>query len=69
MATTAARKRETIKAEIERRGLTCVQQGKAWHVYGLDVDILTVDLAHIDSNSLAPYRPRKGYAQSRDEAM
>lgn len=65
----ADRKREEVRREIERLGLRCIQQGKAWHVYGLDVDILTSDLAHIEPNSLAPYRPRKGYALSRDDAL
>ena len=60
----ADRKREAVRKEIERRGLSCIQQGKAWHVYGLDVDIVTADLAYIEPAGLAPYRPRK---PSREE--
>ena len=57
--TLADRKREAVRQEIKRRGLRCVQQGKAWRVYGLDVDIITVDLASIEPSSLAPYVPSK----------
>lgn len=46
--------RDLVEAEIERRGLSCIQQGKAWHVFGMGVDIVTVDLQNIDVRQLQP---------------
>ena len=54
-------KRRAVMAEIQRRGLNVIQQGKAWRVYGINVDILTCDLAQIDLDSLKPFMPTKGY--------
>lgn len=64
MKTTQELKREEVRKEIERRGLRCIQQGKAWRVFGIEVDLLVADLAALDVASLQPYRPRK---QSKEE--
>lgn len=53
-------KRRMVMAEIQRRGLNIIQMGKAWRVYGVGVDILTTDLAHMDPDNLRPYQQRKG---------
>ena len=34
-------KRRAVMAEIQRRGLNLIQHGKAWRIYGLNVDIIT----------------------------
>lgn len=54
-------KRRLVMDEIQRRGLSIIQQGKAWRIYGMNVDILTCDLAHLDPDSLKPFMPNKGY--------
>lgn len=54
-------KRRLVMDEIQRRGLNVIQQGKAWRVYGVNVDIITSDLSHLDPDSLQPYLPRKGF--------
>ena len=61
-------KRRAVMAEIRRRGLNIVQQGKSWRIYGMNVDILTCDIAHLDPDSLKPFMPRKGYGM-RTEPM
>lgn len=66
--TQAQRKREIVQQEIDRRGLRCIREGKAWRIYGMNVDILTCDLAHLDPDSLKPFMPRKGYGM-RTEPM
>ena len=61
-------KRRLVMDEIQRRGLNIVQQGKSWRIYGMNVDILTCDIAHLDPDSLKPFMPRKGYGM-RTEPM
>ena len=61
-------KRRLVMDEIQRRGLSIIQQGKAWRIYGMNVDILTCDLAHLDPDSLKPFMPSKGYGM-RTEPM
>ena len=50
-------RREQIKAEIERLGLTVEKRGEAWHVFGKGVDILVADLTFIDRSCLRPFHP------------
>ena len=54
MKSKAAIKREAIKADIERLGLSCVKEGNVWRVSGLGVDILTCDLQYIEPKQLQP---------------
>lgn len=49
-------KRQMAMAEIQRRGLNVIQQGKAWRVYNPGVDVLVCDLADLDPTSLTPMR-------------
>jgi hypothetical protein len=61
-------KRRAVMAEIQRRGLSLIQHGKAWRIYGLNVDIIVFDLAQLDPDSLQPYLPRKGWGLQREMA-
>ena len=61
-------KRRAVMAEIQRRGLSLIQHGKAWRIYGLNVDLIVCDLALLDPDSLQPYIPRKGWALQRERA-
>jgi len=51
-------KREAIKAEAERRGITVTRLGQAYSLRGLGVSVLCADLADLSETDLAPVMPR-----------
>lgn len=47
-------KEELIRAESARRGLTIERTGKAWRIFGFNVDIVVASLASVDLIDLDP---------------
>jgi len=50
------RKRQTIRAECERRGLTITPRGKAFWIAGQGVSLIVSDLATVSGRELDPVR-------------
>ena len=55
---TTEQKRERIRLECERRGITIEQRGgQCYLLRGLGVDLVTTDLAVVAGGDLRPYLP------------
>lgn len=55
---TPAEREARVRALIRERGLSLERHGRAWRIYGLNVDLLTRDLALLDERDLRPERAR-----------
>lgn len=52
-------RRQRVRQECQERGIAIRQRGKAWHLSGPGIDLLTADLANVEPSLLKPYQPRE----------